>query len=82
MRVITSDGHVSVRKMIGAQRQWFIKGFSARWGFLNGDSGPASAGELRDMGCEDPLEEGMAAHSRTLAWRESHGQGSLVGHSP
>ena len=26
---------------------------------------------------EDPLEEGMAAHCRILAWRESHGQRNL-----
>ena len=34
---------------------------------------PASAGEERDVGStpgqEDPLEEGMATHSRILAWR-------------
>ena len=34
---------------------------------------PASAGDVRDavwsLGCEDPLEEGMAAHSSILAWR-------------
>ena len=37
---------------------------------------------LQSLGWEDHLEEGIAAHSRTLAWRESHGQRSLVGHSP
>ena len=34
---------------------------------------PAGAGEFRDVGSipswEDPLEEGMAAHSSILAWR-------------
>ena len=30
---------------------------------------------------EDPLEEGMATHSSTLAWK-IHGQRSLVGYSP
>ena len=34
---------------------------------------PASAGDIRDvnqsLGPEDPLEEGMAAHSSTVAWR-------------
>ena len=34
---------------------------------------PANAGDIRDvvwpLGQEDPLEEGMAAHSSTLAWR-------------
>ena len=33
---------------------------------------PADAGDLRDLGFalsqEDPLEEGMAAHSSILAW--------------
>ena len=36
-------------------------------------SSPASAGDLRDVGLipglEDALEEGMATHSRILAWR-------------
>ena len=34
---------------------------------------PANAGDIRDAGLipgsEDPLEEGMATHSSTLAWR-------------
>ena len=30
---------------------------------------------------EDPLEKVMATHSSILAWK-SHGQRSLVGHSP
>ena len=34
---------------------------------------PANAGDRRDLthslGREDPLEEGMATHSSTLAWR-------------
>ena len=29
----------------------------------------ANAGDIRDMGWEDPLEEGMATHSSILAWR-------------
>ena len=33
------------------------------------------------LGWEDPLEEGMAAHSSILAGK-SHGQRSLVGYSP
>ena len=46
---------------------------------------PANAGEVRDVGSilegqEDPLEEGMAVHSRFLPG-ESHGQRSLVGNS-
>ena len=32
------------------------------------------------LGQEDPLEEGMATHSRILAWR-IHGQRSLEGYS-
>ena len=33
---------------------------------------PANAGDIkrvRSLGQEDPLEEGMAAHSSVLAWR-------------
>ena len=34
---------------------------------------PANAGDIKDVGLipgqEDPLEEGMAAHSSILAWR-------------
>ena len=34
---------------------------------------PANAGDIRDagliLGWEDPLEEGMATHSSSLAWR-------------
>ena len=33
------------------------------------------------LGLEDLLEEGMATHSSTLAWR-IHGQRSQVGYSP
>ena len=29
----------------------------------------ANAGDIRDMGWEDPLEESMAPHSSILAWR-------------
>ena len=28
-----------------------------------------AAGDIRDMGQEDPLEEGMATRSRILTWR-------------
>ena len=42
---------------------------------------PATAGDMRDGGWEDPLEEGMATHSSILAWR-THGQRSLAGYSP
>ena len=36
---------------------------------------------VQSLGCEDPLKEGMATHSSTLAWNP-HGQRSLVGYSP
>ena len=36
---------------------------------------------VRSLGGRIP-GEGKAAHSSTLAWRESHGQRSLVGYSP
>ena len=37
---------------------------------------------VQSLGLEDPLEEGMATHSSILAWRNPHGQRSLVGYSP
>ena len=37
--------------------------------------------QVRSLGWEDPLEEGMATHSRFLPG-ESHGQRSLAGYSP
>ena len=36
---------------------------------------------VRSLGQEDPLEKGMATHSRFLPG-ESHGQGNLAGYSP
>ena len=40
-----------------------------------GKESACNAGDIRDMvrslGQEDPLEEGMATHSRILAWRTS-----------
>ena len=30
---------------------------------------PANTRDIRDMGQEDPLEEGIATHSSILAWR-------------
>ena len=55
----------------------FGSGCSTREGFLGGfpvvKKPHASAGDLRDVGSipgqEDPLEEGVATHSRMLAWR-------------
>ena len=37
--------------------------------------------QVLSLAQEDPLEEGIATHSRILA-RESHGQRSLAGYSP
>ena len=39
---------------------------------------------VQSLGWEDPLEEGMAAHSSILAWRipVDRGQRSLMGYSP
>ena len=34
------------------------------------------------LGQENPLEVGMATHSSILAWKNPHGQRSLVGYSP
>ena len=34
--------------------------------------------QVQSLGLEDPLEEGMVAHSSVLAWR-IHGQRSLAG---
>ena len=54
-------------------------------GFPGGSDGEESACNAGDLGSilegqEDPLEEGMAVHSRFLPG-ESHGQRSLVGNS-
>jgi len=37
--------------------------------------------QVQPLGREEPLEKGMATHSRIRAWG-SHGQRSLVGHKP
>ena len=37
--------------------------------------------QVRSLGVEDPLEEGMTTYTSILAWR-IHEQGSLVGYSP
>ena len=37
--------------------------------------------QVRSLGREDPLEEGLETHSSILAW-EIPGQRSLVGYSP
>ena len=38
--------------------------------------------QVQSLGWEDRLEKGMATHSSILAWRNPHGQRSLVGYSP
>ena len=38
--------------------------------------------QVRSLGWENSLEEGMANHSSILAWRVPIGQRSLVGYSP
>ena len=38
-------------------------------GFPGGSDGKESAHNVGDLGWEDPLEEGMAAHLSILAWR-------------
>ena len=43
---------------------------------------PPADAAVSILGCEDPLEEEMATHSRMLAWEESHGQRRLAGYSP
>ena len=35
--------------------------------------------QVRSLGREDPLEEGMATHSSILAWTEEHGGLQSIG---
>ena len=54
-------------------------------GFPGGLDGKESACNVGDLGCKDPLEEGMATHSSILAWRspwteEPGGLQSMGGH--
>ena len=42
---------------------------------------PANAGDMRDVGWEDPLKKEMATHSSTLAWRVSQAE-EFAGYSP
>ena len=37
---------------------------------------PANTGDARDPGWEDPLEEEMAPHSTTLAWKNPMDRGA------
>ena len=36
---------------------------------------------VQSLGCEDPLKQEMATHSRMLAWK-SHAQSTMAGYSP
>ena len=38
------------------------------WGFPDGSALPMQEMQVSVLGGEDPLEEGMATHSSTLAW--------------
>ena len=38
--------------------------------------------QVQSLGCEDPLENGMATHSSIFLPEEFHGQRSLMGYSP
>ena len=59
-----------------------------KWGFPGSSAvkNPPAMQELQEtwvqsLGREDPLEEGIATHSNTFAWK-IHGQKSLLGYSP
>ena len=60
----------------------FIKYKMGLPGGSDGEESACNAGDFGSIleGQEDPLEEGMAVHSRFLPG-ESHGQRSLVGNS-
>ena len=53
--------------------QLFISDYSTLWGFPGGSAvkNPPAMQEtqVRSLGQEDPLEQGMATHSSILAWR-------------
>ena len=44
-------------------------GVTFPFGFPSGSVGKESACNAGDLGWEDPLEEGLAIYSSTLAWR-------------
>ena len=46
---------------------------------IGGSAGKESACNARDLGWEDPLEEGMATHSNILAWKIPMDRGALQG---
>ena len=45
-------------------------------GFPGGSDGKESAGNVGNLGWEDPLEEGTATHSNILAWRIPRDRGA------
>ena len=47
----------------------YVSFFWASQVMLVGKNSPANAGDIRDVGQEDPLKEGMTTHSSILAWR-------------
>ena len=51
-------------------------GVGVTWDFPGGSDGKESACNEGDLGGEDPLEEGTAAHSSILAWRISRDRGA------
>ena len=52
------------------------------WGLSGKESAlPIQEMQVPSLGQEEPLEEGMATHSTTLAWR-TRGQRNLEGYSP
>ena len=55
------------KKILKRDNNWGVPG--GRGGFPGGSDGKESACSARDLGQEDPLEKGMAAHSGIIAWR-------------
>ena len=46
-------------------------------GFPRGSDGKESTCNAEDLGCKDPLEEGMAIHLSILAWRIPMDRGAM-----
>ena len=67
---------------------WLFGVFCVPMGFLGGSDDKKSACNIGDpsssLGWEDPLEKGMATHSRVpvILPGKSHGQESLLGYNP
>ena len=76
MTTITRDYAIATGAVIHGKRVGERNELLPKLGFPGGASGkepPANAGDTRDVNSilsqEDPLEEGMATHSRILTWR-------------